>query len=198
MPALRYSVATPTAAPFIQDRFLPCRKLDPETFFPDPGRDGDEDRTAAREACEFCPRRLDCLVWSLAVGEVSHGIYGGHTPEERRAMLRKASTPPGRPEAAARATSHLGWRWSKRPDMGELRRLFDAAGDYLTHGGGKESVCQRWRVNTTRFAEAVAITRWAPELVDEVADGWRPFAPTYRHAQAVRIWHEAQAGPVAA
>ncbi len=63
-----------------------CRGQDPELFYPE-GTSGSalHQVTAAKEVCGRCPVVSACLQWALDVGE-AHGIWGGATPEERRAL----------------------------------------------------------------------------------------------------------------
>jgi WhiB family redox-sensing transcriptional regulator len=61
------------------------RDQDPELWFPASG-----DRAAAERAkaiCRICPVRSACLEWALAANERT-GIWGGTTPNERRALRR--------------------------------------------------------------------------------------------------------------
>jgi len=59
-----------------------CRSVDPETFFPAPSEPAD----AALALCRTCEVQGPCLAWALEVGDC-HGVWGGTTPRERRAML---------------------------------------------------------------------------------------------------------------
>src|SRR4051812_14309832 len=59
-----------------------CRSVDPETFFPAPN----EPSESAVALCGTCTVQGPCLAWSLQVGDC-HGVWGGTTPRERRAML---------------------------------------------------------------------------------------------------------------
>lgn len=59
-----------------------CRSVDPETFFPAPSEPAD----AAVSLCRTCDVQGACLAWALEVGDC-HGVWGGTTPRERRAML---------------------------------------------------------------------------------------------------------------
>jgi hypothetical protein len=43
----------------------------------------------ARVVCMACPVRAACLEQALADGETSYGMYGGMSPNERRAHLRQ-------------------------------------------------------------------------------------------------------------
>jgi hypothetical protein len=62
-------------------------KGDPAPWFPVPGQDAED----AKQACSGCPERLPCLAWALEHGE-PHGIWGGTTPDERKAALRAKTT----------------------------------------------------------------------------------------------------------
>lgn len=59
-----------------------CRGVDPETFFPAPNEPAD----GAVSLCRSCDVQGPCLAWALEVGDC-HGVWGGTTPRERRAML---------------------------------------------------------------------------------------------------------------
>jgi WhiB family transcriptional regulator, redox-sensing transcriptional regulator len=59
-----------------------CQAVDPETFFPAPSEAAD----TAMALCRTCDVQGACLAWALEVGDC-HGVWGGTTPRERRAML---------------------------------------------------------------------------------------------------------------
>lgn len=59
-----------------------CQTVDPETFFPAPTEAAD----AAMELCGRCVVQGACLAWALEVGDC-HGVWGGTTARERRAMV---------------------------------------------------------------------------------------------------------------
>jgi WhiB family redox-sensing transcriptional regulator len=59
-----------------------CQAVDPETFFPAASEPAD----AAVALCRTCDVQGPCLAWALEVGDC-HGVWGGTTPRERRAML---------------------------------------------------------------------------------------------------------------
>ncbi|MBB5871775.1 hypothetical protein F4553_005154 [Allocatelliglobosispora scoriae] len=59
-----------------------CQSVDPETFFPAPTEAAD----AAIELCGKCVVQGACLAWALEVGDC-HGVWGGTTARERRAMV---------------------------------------------------------------------------------------------------------------
>lgn len=58
-----------------------CQDVDPETFFPPPSEPAD----AAVALCRTCPVQGSCLAWALQAGDL-HGVWGGTTARERRAM----------------------------------------------------------------------------------------------------------------
>jgi WhiB family transcriptional regulator, redox-sensing transcriptional regulator len=60
--------------------------MDPDLFFPIGTAGPSADQiTHAKEVCHACPVRTPCLGWALERG-VEHGIWGGMTEEERRAL----------------------------------------------------------------------------------------------------------------
>ena len=72
-----------------------CRSVDPDTFFPAPN----EPNGAAITLCGTCDVQGPCLAWALQAGDC-HGVWGGTTPRERRAMLvawRERVQPNGEP-----------------------------------------------------------------------------------------------------
>jgi WhiB family redox-sensing transcriptional regulator len=76
-----------------------CRDQDPELFFPI-GSGAAEWRQIeqAKKVCARCVVVRRCLQWAVA-GGIDEGVWGGHSPPERRALRR---TPDGQ---QARATS---------------------------------------------------------------------------------------------
>jgi WhiB family redox-sensing transcriptional regulator len=74
-----------------------CQNVDPETFFPAPTEAADQ----AMDMCSRCDVAGACLAWALDVGDC-HGVWGGTTARERRAMVVAWRTPE-QPEEAAYA-----------------------------------------------------------------------------------------------
>jgi WhiB family redox-sensing transcriptional regulator len=74
-----------------------CRDVDPDLFFPI-GTAGPALRQIdeAKRICRACPAQSQCLAWALE-HEVTHGVWGGTTQDERRAIraLPVAFMPPG-------------------------------------------------------------------------------------------------------
>lgn len=62
-----------------------CTETDSEAFFPPPG----VNPTAALSICAQCPVRTDCLTDALARRDISYGVLGGLTPNQRRNLLRR-------------------------------------------------------------------------------------------------------------
>ena len=58
-----------------------CRGLDLGVFFPERG----ESAEPARQVCAACPVRQPCLDYAMT-NRISHGIWGGLTERERRAL----------------------------------------------------------------------------------------------------------------
>jgi hypothetical protein len=79
-----------------------CQTVDPETFFPAPTDPPD----AAIALCGTCPVQGACLAWALDAGDC-HGVWGGTTARERRAMVVAWRTPE-QPEEHAYAESAAG------------------------------------------------------------------------------------------
>ena len=67
-----------------------CRDTDPDLFFP-VGTTGQAlvQIERAREVCNQCPVKRDCLEFALETNQDS-GIWGGTSEEERRAIRRAA------------------------------------------------------------------------------------------------------------
>ncbi|HEY2101459.1 MAG TPA: WhiB family transcriptional regulator [Pseudonocardia sp.] len=60
-----------------------CAETDPEIFYPDKGGSTREPRVV----CGRCSIRPECLEWALATDQ-RFGIWGGTSPEERKAIRR--------------------------------------------------------------------------------------------------------------
>ncbi|MGE7437534.1 WhiB family transcriptional regulator [Kitasatospora sp. NPDC001175] len=68
-----------------------CRQTGPDFFFLRHYKPNDHRVVAAKQTCERCPVRVECLTEALdserTTGVTSHdGIWGGYTPRERDAM----------------------------------------------------------------------------------------------------------------
>lgn len=61
-----------------------CLGVDPDLFFPERGASTRE----AKEVCQGCIVRLDCLEYALTNGE-KFGIWGGLSERERRRLRRQ-------------------------------------------------------------------------------------------------------------
>lgn len=62
-----------------------CAEVGGDAFFPEKG----EPATEAKKICARCPVRGECLWDALERGDVTYGVLGGRSPQERRALLRK-------------------------------------------------------------------------------------------------------------
>jgi len=58
-----------------------CRDVDPEIFYPLPGRSDIADM--ARAVCNRCPVKARCLAWAYE-SKQPYGILGGQTYKERK------------------------------------------------------------------------------------------------------------------
>jgi len=66
-----------------------CRDTDPELFFPVTERGPGARQTAeAKAVCARCPVADRCLRYAVDSG-LDHGIFGGTTETERRALVRR-------------------------------------------------------------------------------------------------------------
>ncbi|WP_027587101.1 MULTISPECIES: WhiB family transcriptional regulator [Acidipropionibacterium] len=68
-----------------------CLDEDPELFFPI-GNTGPAlaQISAAKRVCARCEVRTECLTWALEAGQ-DHGVWGGMSEDERRAIKRRQS-----------------------------------------------------------------------------------------------------------
>jgi WhiB family redox-sensing transcriptional regulator len=65
-----------------------CRDHDPELFFPvGTGEPARRQTDRARSVCLGCPVRAACANWALDAG-IEEGVWGGHSPAERRLLRR--------------------------------------------------------------------------------------------------------------
>lgn len=66
-----------------------CLTEDPELFFP-VGNTGPAimQIAEAKKVCDRCGVRAECLQWALEAGQ-DHGVWGGLSEDERRAMKRR-------------------------------------------------------------------------------------------------------------
>ncbi|MET9730390.1 WhiB family transcriptional regulator [Streptomyces sp. NPDC006458] len=63
-----------------------CRAVDPEELFVEGAA-----QNRAKVVCAGCPVRTECLAHALD-HRIEHGIWGGMTERERRALLRRRPT----------------------------------------------------------------------------------------------------------
>jgi WhiB family redox-sensing transcriptional regulator len=68
-----------------------CRDEDPELFFPI-GSTGQAlvQLQQAKAVCAGCVVQSQCLEWALSAG-VEHGVWGGWSEDERRALRRRTA-----------------------------------------------------------------------------------------------------------
>jgi WhiB family transcriptional regulator, redox-sensing transcriptional regulator len=82
--ATRFSTAEPSPGSWLD--LAACREVDPEIFFPISTTVAALSQIHEAQAiCARCPVAADCLDWALRTGQ-GHGVWGGTTPEERRAL----------------------------------------------------------------------------------------------------------------
>ncbi|MET8768248.1 MULTISPECIES: WhiB family transcriptional regulator [unclassified Streptomyces] len=63
-----------------------CRTADPDDLFVDGAA-----QNRAKAICTGCPVRIECLAQALD-HRIDHGVWGGMTERERRALLRRRPT----------------------------------------------------------------------------------------------------------
>lgn len=63
-----------------------CADTDNVDFFPDPVDFAAISR--AKMVCARCPVAGECLTWAIEANQ-AEGIWGGHTPTERRPLRRR-------------------------------------------------------------------------------------------------------------
>lgn len=64
---------------------LPSNDVNPEWFFNEGRGDVSRFNNAAKSVCFSCPVKRKCLDYAMGAG-VTDGIFGGLTPEERKAL----------------------------------------------------------------------------------------------------------------
>ncbi len=77
----RRSLAAPARFAARWRELAACRGADLEVFFPGRG----ESAESARQVCAACPVRQPCLDYAIS-NRIAHGIWGGLTERERRAL----------------------------------------------------------------------------------------------------------------
>lgn len=85
-----------------------CVGEDPELFYPmGTGTAAAQQTMGAKAVCARCPVMAECLQWALSTGE-DHGIWGGMSEYERRALRAQSTMPaPKPPEYCRGAVPHL-------------------------------------------------------------------------------------------
>lgn len=63
-----------------------CRDLDPDALFVEGA-----EQNRVKAVCTGCPVRIPCLGYALDE-RIEHGVWGGQTARERRALLRRRPT----------------------------------------------------------------------------------------------------------
>ena len=80
-PPRRRTLATPARFAARWRELAACRGTDLGLFFPGRG----ESAGPARQVCAACPVRQACLDYAIT-NRISHGVWGGLTERERRAL----------------------------------------------------------------------------------------------------------------
>jgi WhiB family redox-sensing transcriptional regulator len=104
-PPRHRTAVTPAPAPVGWRYRAACRGADLNVFFPDRGQSAEH----ARQICASCPVRELCLDYALRHGIV-HGIWGGLTERDRRALRsRHVSTSRRKRDEAILAADAAGY-----------------------------------------------------------------------------------------
>lgn len=75
----------------------PCSEVGVSIFFmqdkDDPQSNGTTDQLyrEAKSVCNRCQYKTDCAMWGIQ--NETHGVWGGLTPKERKALRRKGNIP---------------------------------------------------------------------------------------------------------
>lgn len=70
-----------------------CQDYEPETFFPERSN---KTGSLARQICNKCPVKQECLDWTLEIEKGAggrHGFFGGTSPKERYEKYRMCKLP---------------------------------------------------------------------------------------------------------
>lgn len=78
---------TEAACVGLTDLFFPAENADRNSR---PG--GRSLYVQARPVCMACPVRVPCLEQALTEGDVDYGMFGGMSPNERRALVRNRTS----------------------------------------------------------------------------------------------------------
>lgn len=111
-----YSESAPDTEPGREWLEQAICKDDPDLMFPDNNVYG---IGQAKEICAACPVRDDCLEDALQTGDNDHGIRGGLTPRERRA-LAKGSKPKRPKQAPPKTLAEAFTRRAARTEDGHV------------------------------------------------------------------------------
>lgn len=61
-----------------------CKGLDPDLFYGEREAGTQSNVANAQEVCRQCPVIMECLLYSVEMGETHYGIWGGASPKRRR------------------------------------------------------------------------------------------------------------------
>ncbi len=178
---------------FNDDRDLPCRaaNVDPNVFYPDMSHSASADVAikTAKRICGGCPRRVACAEHAIAAGETL-GIWGGLTAAERGEQVRLRGEGTSRPVPPPRQKKPFGWYRTGQAHnpAGAVANMLSAARAFLAGDLTRTAAAQAHGLRIGKLAEAVAILRYAPDMVGDVEAGWVQWHPAYLYAQAVKRW----------
>lgn len=117
-----------------------CLGTDPDLFFPIGSAHID---LRAREICNACPVRAECLDYAITNNE-QHGVWGGLSTRERRRLADSKPVRAPRPRAVRRVVRHSAPKLAPcGTRAGYRRHLFD-----------KEPTCQSCRAAHAEYKRA--------------------------------------------
>ncbi|MET8299094.1 WhiB family transcriptional regulator [Streptomyces sp. NPDC006678] len=97
-------------------RSAACRAVDPEALFVEGAA-----QKRATTICDGCPVRTECLAHALD-HRIEHGIWGGATERERRALLRRRPLVTSWRRVLEAARAEAGSRAMDIPDASSLHQ----------------------------------------------------------------------------
>lgn len=170
-----------------------CRTEDPALFAPD-GTTGKWAPiiTKAKAVCNRCPVRPDCLAWALDTRE-PHGIYGGHTEDERWDLIRRQDRNARRPAKNPRGP--------KQPQPQTLRELLDrhtesGTGGHLMWTGAKTPTFRQRQYTPYQLAYLVDRGREWDGPIRRMCDVRGCVQPTHLADERERLQQAAQKAAV--
>lgn len=135
-----------------------CAQTDPELWFPEIS--SKDTTSAARAICAQCPAVSQCAEWALASPDRLHGVWGGLTREDRRAIRAARQRGTG-----MRTELIVTW-----PIVDPTLSTLDLATEALEAMSDEIAARGVRRLSATQFRvdwDARSVTAWCHVAVDE-------------------------------